>query len=442
VRTVDPWRGWIAVRVAWILGLVTWAVIYPWFMWDYMFSLPLMMVFASAAGPVLRLAAQRPRCRRCGLELDGSYERSLLDEVVLPLVARTPEVALGRSSVEAGTPIRGRLILPAGRAVRDAYVRVRSCIAPVDGGPRREILGPRVKVGEDGRFVLTAPRHPVSGRGELVGITHRVEAAISYGRGAHARAEADLAVVPRTIHARRRRAPDGGYRDAAAPERPARGLFDGLMPGDVPDLLAERHLGRYLSRLWADGMHVVPGARKRKQLAALGSASIFALGVALSLLLPISLGATPVIIFAAAIISLMAWEHFRPRRDVDDEPFERCRVRLRVSGAVALADAVHVRVEVPEGDRGAYHAELIKRERATPSDVTQPSRDTIRRIPAALAARDDGQLEGWLELPADEMPTLVDHGRHSVRWSVQVRRDDELMAEHPVCVLPVRLKAS
>jgi hypothetical protein len=411
-------------------------------MWDYMFSLPLMMVFASAAGPVLRLAAQRPRCRRCGLELDGSYEKSLLEGLAVPSTTRKPEVVLGRASVEAGTPIRGRLIVPAERDVRDAWVRVRSRIAAVDGGIRREIRGPRVRVGEDGRFVLTAPRHPVSGRGELVGITHSVEADISFRRGAGTRAEAELAVEPRTIHARQRRIPDRGYRDPAMPRGPAKGLFDGLLPGDVPDLLAERHLGKSLSRLWADGMHVLPGAQKRRQTAAFGATAIFAAGIALSFLLPIPPGVWPVVTLAAAIIALMAWEHFRPRREVDDEPFERCRVRVRVSGAVALADAVHVRVEVPDAERGAYHAELVKRERATPADITQPARDTIRRIPAALAKREDGQLEGWLELPPDEMPTLVDDGRHSVRWSVQVRRDDELMAEHPVCVLPVRLEAS
>ncbi len=441
MRTADPWRGWKAIRAAWILGLFTWAVIYPFFMWDYMFSLPLMMIFASAAGPILGLSSQKPRCRRCGLELDGSYERSLLEPSVFPVVEMPPQVVLGRASVEAGTPIRGRLVLSAARAVRDAHVRVRSSIEPVGGGPRREILGPRVRVGEDGRFVLTAPRHPISGRGELVGVSHRVEAAIAYRRGESASVGTELSVEPRTIHARRPQTRVGGYRDASPPETPARGLFDGLLPGDVPDLLTERHLGKSLSRLWAEGMHVLPGARRRERFAVLGSASIFALGIALALLLPMPPGAGPVVTLAAAIISLMAWEHFRPRRDERDAPFERCRVRMRVSAAVALADAVHIRVRVPEADGTHYRAELVRHERATSADVTAPARDIVRRIPAQLSPRGEGRLEAWLDLPADEMPTLVD-GRHSVRWSVQVRRGDELMAEHPVCVLPVRLKAS
>jgi len=113
-----------------------------------------------------------------------------------------------------------------------------------------------------------------------------------------------------------------------------------------------------------------------------------------------------------------------------------------VSGAVALCDAVHVRVDVPEGACDEYRAELVRRERARGRDLSSPRRDTIQRTSEPLSEREDGQLEAWLDLPADAMPTLVDAEHHSVRWSVQVRRGEELVAEHPVCVLPVRLKAS
>jgi hypothetical protein len=410
-------------------------------MWDYMLSIPMMMIFASAAGPILGLASQVSRCRRCGLDLDGSYEKSLAAGTDVPDVVRDPTLVLGCESVEAGTMLRGHVILSASRPAKGVEIRVCSSIAPVGGGPRREIVGPRAMVDRDGRFEILAPTHPVSGVGDLVTVTHRVEASVRYGRGSNASASAPLEVQPRTVHVLPRQRPDVGYRVAAPCGVESRGLFDGLVPGDVPERLAERQLGARLSALWADGMHVVPFASRKGRFAALASTIILASGFALGALLPIPVSASAIIVGAAAILALMAWQHFRPRRDRADEPFERFRVRLRVSGAVALADAVHVRVEVPEDQRrGRYRAELVKREHAVARDLGAAPRDTIRRIPSPLIERSEGHLEAWLELPGDEMPTLVDEERHSVRWSVQVRRGEELVAEHPVCVLPARLQ--
>jgi hypothetical protein len=161
---------------------------------------------------------------------------------------------LGSDSVEAGQPIRGRVVVPSAFASRPVHVRIRSRLAPIGGGARREIVGSAVPIGEDGRFVLTAPEHPVTAAGDLLRVTHRVEATLSAGRRTRRTVHAPIEVAPRTVRLSRPRQPDVGYRTAAAHGEDERSLFEELSPSDLPRLLGSRYLGERLAELWESGL--------------------------------------------------------------------------------------------------------------------------------------------------------------------------------------------
>lgn len=58
------------------LGMVTViALLYPVLAVDYCFMIPCMVMVLAAAGPVRRLALERPSCRRCGAEVTPEPRR-------------------------------------------------------------------------------------------------------------------------------------------------------------------------------------------------------------------------------------------------------------------------------------------------------------------------------------------------------------------------------
>jgi hypothetical protein len=177
-------------------------------------------------------------------------------------------------------------------------------------------------------------------------------------------------------------------------------------------------------------------------LAAALAALPLTLGFALAMTLAIPENSRPIIALAGSIVALMAWDHFRPRQSRKAVAFARDTVRLRVPEAVALSDALHVRVEVPEQDRAHYRAALVCHEHVAGAHFASPPRDAVHRITHDLAARDGGCLETWLRVPEHEIPSLDDGLHCSVSWSLQVHREDELVAEQPLCVLPVRARST
>ena len=59
------WRGMVAII----------AMLYPVLAVDYCFMIPCMVMVLAAAGPVRRLALERPSCRRCGAEVRPESRR-------------------------------------------------------------------------------------------------------------------------------------------------------------------------------------------------------------------------------------------------------------------------------------------------------------------------------------------------------------------------------
>ena len=72
---VSVWPGFLWAKRAWYAGLLLLCCLMPVIMSEITMLLPLAMVFAAAAGPVHSLAAQRPSCRACGLELASTSTR-------------------------------------------------------------------------------------------------------------------------------------------------------------------------------------------------------------------------------------------------------------------------------------------------------------------------------------------------------------------------------
>lgn len=70
VRTIDPWRGWKPLWVAWRVGFVGILVGFPILASDYCVMLPSTMLYLAAGGILRGYARERPVCRRCSLELD------------------------------------------------------------------------------------------------------------------------------------------------------------------------------------------------------------------------------------------------------------------------------------------------------------------------------------------------------------------------------------
>jgi hypothetical protein len=69
VSVLGVWPGFLWAKRAWYGGLLLIAALMPVILSEITVLLPMAVVFAMAAGPVHQLAAQRPSCRSCGLEL-------------------------------------------------------------------------------------------------------------------------------------------------------------------------------------------------------------------------------------------------------------------------------------------------------------------------------------------------------------------------------------
>ena len=72
VSVLGVWPGFLWAKRAWYGGLLLITALMPVILSEITLLLPMAVLFATAAGPVHQLAAQRPSCRSCGLELTAA----------------------------------------------------------------------------------------------------------------------------------------------------------------------------------------------------------------------------------------------------------------------------------------------------------------------------------------------------------------------------------
>ena len=63
---VAPWSGWRWAFRLWVAVVVLLGALSPVLSSDYCVMIPSTMMVLAAGGPLLRLARERPSCRRCG----------------------------------------------------------------------------------------------------------------------------------------------------------------------------------------------------------------------------------------------------------------------------------------------------------------------------------------------------------------------------------------
>lgn len=81
-REVDlPWAGWRHAATLWKVAVLTVMVLSPVMATDLCVMLPIGALIAAAGPSILREAAVPPKCRACGLPLDGRFEALEADAV-------------------------------------------------------------------------------------------------------------------------------------------------------------------------------------------------------------------------------------------------------------------------------------------------------------------------------------------------------------------------
>lgn len=96
-----PWVGFKVIRTLWIGGIGLWLLALPFLAMDFVITLPALMIYALAAGPVFGLASQQPICRNCGL---GRPKPGWHETPVRPVPSPAPAQWVARNHAASEMP--------------------------------------------------------------------------------------------------------------------------------------------------------------------------------------------------------------------------------------------------------------------------------------------------------------------------------------------------